>query len=76
MWLGRDGERIAVHDLFRDTYVLLTDSDTGPLPDLSAPVRIYRIGRDLIDLETQWPSRYGSGSALIRPDGYIAWRST
>ena len=44
----------------------------------AAPLAIYRVGADLIDVERRWQSAFGvsdSGAVLLRPDGYIAWRS-
>ena len=44
----------------------------------AAPLAVYRVGADLIDLERRWQSAFGvgdSGAVLLRPDGYIAWRS-
>jgi putative polyketide hydroxylase len=38
----------------------------------------YQIGSDLQDIENRWSSYYGvnaSGAALVRPDGFIAWRA-
>ncbi|HEY1891171.1 MAG TPA: FAD-dependent monooxygenase [Steroidobacteraceae bacterium] len=44
----------------------------------SAPLTVYRVGADLIDVAKHWPARFGvsdSGAVLLRPDGFIAWRS-
>ncbi|WP_433439032.1 FAD-dependent monooxygenase [Nonomuraea sp. CA-141351] len=76
LWLDMDGRRIGVHDLFHDSFVLLC----GPGGDSWARaavegVRAYRIGPDLIDVEGHWQSRYGCDAVLVRPDGYVAWRS-
>jgi hypothetical protein len=76
LWLDRDGERIGVHDLFHDTFVLLSQSDGWDVAAQDLPVRVYRVGTDLIDLESQRNARYGDATVLVRPDGYIAWRSS
>jgi 2-polyprenyl-6-methoxyphenol hydroxylase-like FAD-dependent oxidoreductase len=58
---------------------------TEPRTELAMPLHAYRIvekagdGRpeDLLDLDGQWPARYGlgaDGAVLIRPDGYVAAR--
>ncbi|MGH8199257.1 MAG: FAD-dependent monooxygenase [Steroidobacteraceae bacterium] len=44
----------------------------------SAPLTLYRVGADLIDPEKRWQTSFGvgdSGAVLLRPDGFIAWRS-
>ena len=44
----------------------------------AAPLTVYRVGADLIDLEKRWQSAFGvsdSGAVLLRPDGFVAWRS-
>ncbi|MEJ3651418.1 hypothetical protein WEH80_00225 [Actinomycetes bacterium KLBMP 9759] len=28
------------------------------------------------DHAAEWAQRYGPGAVLVRPDGYVAWRST
>ncbi|WP_280702396.1 FAD-dependent monooxygenase [Kitasatospora sp. GP82] len=91
LWLDHEGRRIGVHDLFHDTFTLLT----GPSGDewkraaatsaeqASVPVRAYRVGpssagTELVDVEGNWAARYRlghGGAALVRPDGYVAWRS-
>jgi putative polyketide hydroxylase len=43
-----------------------------------APLVVYRVGADLLDVEGRWQSAFGVGEAgavLLRPDGFIAWRS-
>jgi 2-polyprenyl-6-methoxyphenol hydroxylase-like FAD-dependent oxidoreductase len=80
LWLTRAGERIAVHDLFARSFVLLT----GPAGEAwsavdrpGVPLRTYRIGTDLLDVEEKFAERYRlapDGAVLIRPDGYVAWR--
>jgi len=42
------------------------------------PLDVYQLGTDILDEEDQWSARYGldrAGAVLIRPDGFIAWRS-
>jgi putative polyketide hydroxylase len=91
LWLDQDGDRIAVHDLFHDAFVLLTGSAgtawTAAAGEVAGrtpvPLRAYRVGPasagvDLVDVDGNWRPRYDlgrDGAVLIRPDGYVAWRS-
>jgi len=46
--------------------------------DADVPVSIYRIGADVHDIDAQAQDRLGLkpfSALLLRPDGYIAWRS-
>jgi putative polyketide hydroxylase len=84
--LERDGKTLSILDLIGQTFLLLVGLDGDAWAksaaevsdEVQAPVIVYRIGQDFIDRENQWTSRYGvssSGCVLLRPDGYIAWRS-
>jgi putative polyketide hydroxylase len=87
VWLERAGERLSTVDLFGRGYVLLTAADGGAWVDaarsLTAPaVEAHRIGGNgdgaLTDPDGRWATAYGvtnSGAALIRPDGFVAWRT-
>ncbi len=78
LWLDRDGSRIAVHDLFADSFVLLTGVDGKAWLDAADGVTAYRIGEELVDVESRFDARYGlgtDGAVLVRPDGYVAWRA-
>ncbi|MEV0623719.1 FAD-dependent monooxygenase [Nonomuraea sp. NPDC050404] len=77
LWLARDGRRIGVHDLFHDSFVLLTDLTAEALAEAARNIdglRVHRIGTELLDVEDVWQVRYGGGAVLVRPDGYVAWR--
>ncbi|MBV9846760.1 MAG: FAD-dependent monooxygenase [Kutzneria sp.] len=86
LWLEHDRTRVALHDLFNRTFVLLTDEAgeawCAAAAAMPVPVRAYRIGTsdaELIDLDKAWPTRSGvreGGAVLVRSDGYVAWRST
>jgi putative polyketide hydroxylase len=85
VWLEREGERLSTIDLFGRHYVLLTGSDDGAwvaaarsLAD--TPLDVYRIGDDgdFADPDGRWSAAYGvrnGGAVLVRPDGFVAWRS-
>ncbi|HEX4221167.1 MAG TPA: FAD-dependent monooxygenase [Pseudonocardiaceae bacterium] len=83
----RDGEDISTLDLYGRNFVLLAGSSGGAWVDaagkvsatLGVPVDAYRIGTDLLDKEGKFGAAYGvggAGAALVRPDGFVAWRST
>jgi hypothetical protein len=87
VWLERDGGRVSTIDLLGTRFVLLAGSGSSWLgavrrldlpshPDLVA----YAIGRggDFAEADDAWQSAYGvedDGAVLVRPDGYVAWRS-
>ncbi|MEV0236681.1 FAD-dependent monooxygenase [Nonomuraea sp. NPDC050786] len=84
LWLRHEGRRITVHDLFHDAFVLLTGADGAGWTEaadkcaaqLGVPLRAYRVGREVIDVDGAWEERYGAGrdgAVLVRPDGYVAW---
>jgi 2-polyprenyl-6-methoxyphenol hydroxylase-like FAD-dependent oxidoreductase len=80
--LGRDGKTLSTHDLFGKGFVLLAGPDGGAWLDAAQQagtatgiaIDAHCIGR------AEAPSfaeAYGiepSGAALVRPDGYVAWR--
>ncbi|HKG28153.1 MAG TPA: FAD-dependent monooxygenase [Thermomicrobiales bacterium] len=86
IWLERDGQRLSTIDLFGRGYVLLTGPDGGAWVDATRSVtdtgvKAYRIGGDgdFADSEGRWAEAYGvtdSGAVLVRPDGFVAWRSS
>ncbi|WP_225731411.1 MULTISPECIES: FAD-dependent monooxygenase [unclassified Nocardia] len=76
--LMRDGREISTLDLFGPDFVLLTGSDGWERAVDGLGVVVHRIGVELIDVEGRWAEAYGvseSGAVLVRPDGFIAWRS-
>jgi hypothetical protein len=86
VWLEKDGRRISTLDLFRGSFVLLAGADANGWPEAvsAAQARFpglqidaYRIGRDVID-PGGFTAAFGispSGATLVRPDGFVAWRS-
>ncbi|OAV61810.1 FAD-dependent monooxygenase [Enteractinococcus helveticum] len=90
-WLdGPDGERKAIVDLLvPGEYLLLAGEDGAAwvagaqqvASQLNVPINAYTIGHvsgDLLDPRSAWVNQRGHGPAgvvLIRPDGFVAWRS-
>jgi 2-polyprenyl-6-methoxyphenol hydroxylase-like FAD-dependent oxidoreductase len=88
VWLQRAGERLSTIDLFGPYFVLLTGREgdawreAARRADLPSwpPLRVHAIGEggDLTDPDGTWQEAYGveaAGAVLVRPDGYVAWRS-
>ncbi|MCW2859460.1 MAG: FAD-binding monooxygenase, PheA/TfdB family protein [Actinoallomurus sp.] len=84
LWLTQDGERLSTLDLLQRGWVLLTGSDRWSAAAEQATERTgitvdrRRIGGRLQPDEPDGFRRaFGlseDGAALVRPDGYIAWR--
>jgi 2-polyprenyl-6-methoxyphenol hydroxylase-like FAD-dependent oxidoreductase len=87
VWLKRGNEQISTVDLIGPHFTLLAGA-TGEAWRRAAqsaapswpPLIAYVIGTegDVSDPDGQWQSTYGidaDGAVLIRPDGYVAWRS-
>ena len=84
-WISADGQKLSTLDLFQRTWVLLAE-DLRWAPAISAAtarlgiqVKFVRIG---LDARPAVPRAYQTalglgpeGASLVRPDGYIAWRS-
>jgi len=80
------GARISLLDLIGREFVLLSGTDGTAWAraaatlafEIGVPLASYRVGSDLLDVDHQWATRLGvtdSGAVLVRPDGFIAWRS-
>lgn len=81
-----DGERVlSTYDLFGVDFVLIAGNHGEGwvraahevTRKLGVPMRAYRMGDRLTDVDAGWCARYGvtsSGAALIRPDAVVAWR--
>jgi hypothetical protein len=89
LWLHGDDGPVAVHDLIGRDFLLLADMDGRSWNEAAASatrqgtvaVRCVRVGE--VDGDSELPDRFRSsyglrpgGAALIRPDGFIAWRSS
>ncbi|MFI6060880.1 FAD-dependent monooxygenase [Streptomyces sp. NPDC051286] len=81
------GKELSTLDLFGEAPVLLTGPEgsgwehaAGPAAQrLGIDLDVYRIGGEFVaDPAGHWASRYGvdaDGAVLVRPDGFVAWRS-
>ncbi|MGH9524782.1 MAG: FAD-dependent monooxygenase, partial [Terriglobales bacterium] len=86
LWLARAGQPVSTIDL-TGHYLLLGGADadgwfeaaTSLAQDFGGlTLNAYRVGKDLADPEQRFTQAYGisrAGASLIRPDGFIAWRS-
>ncbi|MEU9759170.1 FAD-dependent monooxygenase [Streptomyces sp. NPDC047985] len=90
LWVRQAGGRKSTLDLYESTFVLLTDGTDvvwrhaaeRVAARLSVRLRVYGIGPGA-DLEPEdgadWAQAHGTtseGAVLVRPDGFVAWRST
>jgi putative polyketide hydroxylase len=87
VWLQRGNERISTIDLFGPHFVLLAGRDGGAwrkaaqaIGASSPPLLAYTVGDDgeLRDPDGGFHEAHGidmTGAVLVRPDGYVAWRS-
>ncbi|MFC8226599.1 FAD-dependent oxidoreductase [Streptomyces sp. NPDC057287] len=91
MWLGRDGGRLSTLDLYEKSFVVLCDARCpewrtaaeAVAKRLSIPLDAFGIGSDPgADLQPEnggdWAASHGTsaeGAVLVRPDGFVAWRS-
>jgi len=86
LWLTRSGERVSTLDLIGN-YVLFAGADGGAWTQAAAavarrlggvPLDAYCVGKDLGDAQSRFAQAYGispKGASLVRPDGFVAWRS-
>ncbi len=88
VWLEREGKLYSTLDLFGRHCVLLAGAEGGGwckaaqrlAERLNHPLDVYQIGQegDLADPSGQFLAAYNinaSGAVLVRPDGFIGWRS-
>ena len=85
VWLERAGTRISTIDLFGSGFVLLTgpsgkawlDAARNLPSDMQLEALVIGDGA-IKDPDQQWAATYAiddTGAVLVRPDGYVAWRS-
>ncbi len=83
-----EGKEVSVLDLLGNGFVLLTGAENGSWAEsaqtvsvkLGVNIKVYRVGLsgNFIDQEDIFSKLYGienGGAVLIRPDGFIGWRS-
>ena len=85
LWLTKDGERISTLDLFQHSWVLLTEdprwiqNGEEAAKQLGLKLSCVVMGQDFQPEEPGvFSTAFGlrsSGTSLVRPDGFIAWRS-
>jgi len=85
-WVQHEGRRISTLDLFGGRLTLLTGRRGEPWRRAAAeiaaagpPITTLSAGYDLHDDDGNFTDRYAlgdTGAALIRPDGYLAWRTS
>jgi hypothetical protein len=88
LWVERHGQRISTLDLLDGRFVLLVGSAGAPwqapahavAASLGMELAAYRLGADgdLVDLDDGWQVKLGmshEGAVLVRPDGFVAWRT-
>lgn len=87
IWLERNGKRISSLDLLGGGFVLLAGSngDAGQEAGQKAaaqfpglPLECLVVGKDVTDPEGRFEQAFGvapAGAILVRPDGFIGWRS-
>jgi hypothetical protein len=85
MWLTRRGEPLSTLDLFGHGWVLLADNGNWreasklAAESTGTTLEYLPLGTELLTTEAQeFRTAFGLaelGASLIRPDGYIAWRS-
>ena len=88
LWLERRGQRVSTIDLLGRSFVLLVGAAGGDWAD-AAPEAAHMLdgfdldvhvvgGNELADPTGKFATAYGltdSGAALVRPDGFVAWRA-
>ncbi|WP_432035035.1 FAD-dependent oxidoreductase [Streptomyces cucumeris] len=91
MWLTRDGAEVSTIDLYERSFVLLCGQAGAQwravartvAEKLDVPLDAYLVGTSAdADLQvrggTDWAETHGTaeeGAVLVRPDGFVAWRT-
>ncbi|WP_433337547.1 FAD-dependent monooxygenase [Spirillospora sp. CA-294931] len=86
VWLKRDGAKVSTVELASDAFVLIAGPEGKPwvpraraaASRLGVPLHAFQLGDDLTDPEERALPALGlspSGAMLIRPDGFVTWRS-
>lgn len=86
VWLRRGEETVSSHEFVGRDFVLFAGADGADWIEAArrlalrsgAPLSCYRLSVDIVDPQGLFLPRLGvspEGAILVRPDGYIAWRS-
>ena len=83
LWIERECRRISTLDLFGTNFTLLAPAGGEAWATAARAMRepaidAYVFGRDLLDPDHRFAESFGitpSGAALVRPDGFVAWRA-
>lgn len=88
LWVERQGQHVSTLDLLDGHFVLLVgpagtswyEAASRAAASLGIDLAVYHVGSegDLLDLENGWQTKMGvsaEGAVLVRPDGFVAWRT-
>lgn len=85
LWVTKDGNRVSTLDYLQRGWVLFAKNEKWREPAIEAgkqlnlPLEYVQIGTDLVpEDKNAFLTAFGieeTGATLIRPDGFIAWRS-
>lgn len=86
VWLRKNDDTLSTLDLFGPEFTLITGKDGSDWKDVAQSIsnqfgldiKSHSIGQEYEDFEDTFLQRYGiesDGAVLVRPDGWVAWRS-
>ncbi|GAA1584978.1 FAD-dependent oxidoreductase [Kribbella hippodromi] len=82
VWVERNGAKLSTQDLFVDRATLLVGPEgqgwASAAERLTDDLAVLRIGTEVVDPSGDLLKAYGitpRGATLVRPDGFVAWRS-
>ncbi len=86
LWIEKDGGRFSTLDLFGRGFVLLAAPEGGvwsaaalaAAESAGVGLEAFTFGQGIRDLDDRFAAAYGltaTGAALVRPDGFVAWRA-
>jgi len=86
VWMTQNGRRVSTLDLYGPGFTLIEGSvgdqwsaaATRAASQVGIPLVVHRIGEGLLDSENGFASAHGigtHGAILVRPDGFVAWRT-
>jgi 2-polyprenyl-6-methoxyphenol hydroxylase-like FAD-dependent oxidoreductase len=86
-WIDRDGAECSTLDLFGGDFVLVAGANgeqrrraaERAASSLGIAVAAYRVGAEIAGPTDSLETLYGigpEGAALVRPDGFVAWRAS